>query len=133
MHDDTETILDRGHHANAKTPWDKESWRTAALDWAHRELTTRGIRPTGRRGVRLRPWSVLVRIAVEDLGEGLGEGPGATTTVWLKAWNNSASRAPARRPSPKSSTTPTYTTASCSTDLLARKFAVHSPWWGGSV
>ncbi|MEW1829059.1 aminoglycoside phosphotransferase family protein [Streptomyces sp. NPDC088196] len=81
MYDDTATVLDRGHHANAKTPWDEESWRTAALDWAHRELTARGLRPTGRRGVRLRPWSVLVRIAVGDLGEG----PGATTAVWLKA------------------------------------------------
>lgn len=85
MYDDTATVLDQGQHANAKTPWEEESWRTAALDWAHRELTARGLRPTGRRGVRLRPWSVLVRIAVEDLGEGPGEGIDTTTAVWLKA------------------------------------------------
>ena len=79
MHDDTPVITDRGQYENAKTPWDQPTWRKAALGWATRELTARGLRESGtaRRSVRLRPWSVLVRIPVE--------GSGTTTAVWLKA------------------------------------------------
>ena len=81
MHDDgTSQVIDRGQHENVKTPWDQETWRNAALGWARRELAARGLRETGRPDVRLRPWSVLVRIPVE----GSGEGP-ARTAVWLKA------------------------------------------------
>jgi hypothetical protein len=80
MHDDTSVILDRGQYEDAKTPWDQETWRQTALDWAGRELAARGLRETGRRGVRLRPWSVLVRIPVEAPGT-----PIAPTAVWLKA------------------------------------------------
>ncbi|MFE9597037.1 aminoglycoside phosphotransferase family protein [Streptomyces hokutonensis] len=76
--DETSQVIDRGQYEGTKTPWDQETWRNAALGWARRELAARGLRETGRLGVRLRPWSVLVRIAVE----GSVEGP---TAVWLKA------------------------------------------------
>ncbi|MFJ9376052.1 aminoglycoside phosphotransferase family protein [Streptomyces sp. NPDC101455] len=77
--DDTSTVMDRGQHQNAKTPWDQPTWRSEALAWATRELRARGLRESGtaRRGVRLRPWSVLVRIPVE--------GATTSTSVWLKA------------------------------------------------
>ncbi|MDV9169873.1 phosphotransferase [Streptomyces sp. W16] len=96
MHDETSLVIDRGQYADAKTPWERETWREAALGWARRELAARGLRETGRLGVRLRPWSVLVRIPVEgpvqgiEGVEGLGglDGPGVATgrtAVWLKA------------------------------------------------
>ncbi|MEU6017615.1 aminoglycoside phosphotransferase family protein [Streptomyces sp. NPDC047515] len=47
------------------TPWEQEAWREEALGWAERELAARGLRRTGQRRVRLRPWSVLVRVPVE--------------------------------------------------------------------
>ncbi|WP_405992455.1 aminoglycoside phosphotransferase family protein [Streptomyces sp. NBC_00986] len=84
MHDDTSVIMDRGRHQDAKTPWDQATWRDEALGWAARELAARGLRESGtaRRGVRLRPWSVLVRIPVE----GAGTTAAATSAaVWLKA------------------------------------------------
>ncbi|WP_019062558.1 phosphotransferase [Streptomyces prunicolor] len=86
---DTSTITDRGRHKNAKTPWDQPTWRNTALDWATRELTTRGLRESGTAGrrVRLRPWSVLVRIPVEDADttDGTTSTSASTSTVWLKA------------------------------------------------
>ncbi|MBK3581735.1 aminoglycoside phosphotransferase family protein [Streptomyces sp. MBT65] len=72
--------MDRGQYENSKTPWDQESWRGALLGWADRELAARGLRAAGRRSVRLRPWSVLVRIPVEGT-----DAAGRPTTVWLKA------------------------------------------------
>jgi len=68
MLDNTAVTIDRGQHEDAKTPWDQPTWRREALDWATRELTARGLRESGtiQRRVRLRPWSVLVRIPVED-------------------------------------------------------------------
>ncbi|WP_329252667.1 aminoglycoside phosphotransferase family protein [Streptomyces sp. NBC_01478] len=82
MHDDNDTsvVIDRGQYENSKTPWDQESWRGALLNWADRELAARGLRATGRRGVRLRPWSVLVRIPVEG-----ADAAGRPAAVWLKA------------------------------------------------
>ncbi|MFD4553397.1 phosphotransferase [Streptomyces sp. NPDC058469] len=82
--DDTSTVMDRGQHEDAKTPWDQGTWRNEALGWAGRELAARGLRESGtaRRGVRLRPWSVLVRIPVEGAGPTTAV---ATTAVWLKA------------------------------------------------
>ncbi|MEV6481581.1 aminoglycoside phosphotransferase family protein [Streptomyces sp. NPDC051576] len=77
--DDTSVIVDRGQYADTKTPWDHASWRESALDWAGRELAARGLRATGRQRVRLRPWSVLVRIPVE------ADATTPTTIVWLKA------------------------------------------------
>ncbi|WP_329350301.1 aminoglycoside phosphotransferase family protein [Streptomyces sp. NBC_01261] len=78
--DDTATVVDRGQYENAKTPWDQATWRNEALAWATRELAARGLRESGtaRRNVRLRPWSVLVRIPVEG-------GATTSTSVWLKA------------------------------------------------
>ncbi|WP_106971717.1 phosphotransferase [Streptomyces xylophagus] len=83
MEDDASAILDRGQYEDAKTPWDQATWRDAALGWAGRELASRGLREAGRRGVRLRPWSVLVRIPVE--APGASTASTAPTAVWLKA------------------------------------------------
>ncbi|MFE2418743.1 aminoglycoside phosphotransferase family protein [Streptomyces hokutonensis] len=81
MHDDeTSQVIDRGQYEGTKSPWDQETWRNAALGWARRELAARGLRETGRLGVRLRPWSVLVRIPVAGSGA-----TAARTAVWLKA------------------------------------------------
>lgn len=66
--------MDRGRFDTAVTPWERAQWRDAALAWAERELTEHGLRVTGPRTVRLRPWSVLVRLSIE--------GDGA---VWFKA------------------------------------------------
>ncbi|MEU5539818.1 phosphotransferase [Streptomyces sp. NPDC020362] len=66
--------VDRGRHQDAVTPWDQESWRTAALDWVHGRLAVHGLRATGPLQVRLRPWSVLVRVPVAGRG-----------AVWFKA------------------------------------------------
>ncbi|MEV0741076.1 aminoglycoside phosphotransferase family protein [Streptomyces sp. NPDC050549] len=85
MHDDEmPQFIDRGQHENAKTPWDQSTWRNAALGWARRELTARGLREAGRLGVRLRPWSVLVRIPVAGPVE-ISGAAAARTAVWLKA------------------------------------------------
>ncbi|GGV75012.1 phosphotransferase [Streptomyces gelaticus] len=46
------------------TPWAQEDWRAEALGWAERGLAAHGLRETGPRKVRLRPWSVLVRMSV---------------------------------------------------------------------
>ncbi|MFJ9726157.1 aminoglycoside phosphotransferase family protein [Streptomyces sp. NPDC101209] len=71
-------VVDRGSFAGTVTPWDDEVWRGAALGWVSEVLGARGLRETGPRQVRVRPWSVLVRLAVDgDAGTG-----GA---VWFKA------------------------------------------------
>ncbi|MFD8304421.1 aminoglycoside phosphotransferase family protein [Streptomyces sp. NPDC059690] len=67
--------VDRGRFPTAVTPWDDEAWRSAALEWVSEVLGARGLRETGPRQVRIRPWSVLVRLAVD----------GAGGAVWFKA------------------------------------------------
>ncbi|MFE0805621.1 aminoglycoside phosphotransferase family protein [Streptomyces sp. NPDC058812] len=76
MRSETETsvVVDRGRHQDVVTPWQDEAWRTAALGWVEGELAARGLRATGERRVRLRPWSVLARLSVEGRG-----------AVWFKA------------------------------------------------
>ncbi|NIK55176.1 phosphotransferase [Kribbella shirazensis] len=64
--------IDRGAYPEARTPWDDPAWRTAALGWLDRELATLGIGETGARRVRVRPWSVIVRVDAES-------------AVWFKA------------------------------------------------
>ncbi|WEO93642.1 phosphotransferase [Streptomyces sp. FXJ1.172] len=66
--------VDRGAYADAVTPWEQESWRASALGWVEEQLALRGLRASGDLGVRLRPWSVLVRVPVEGRG-----------AVWFKA------------------------------------------------
>ncbi|WP_327267553.1 phosphotransferase [Streptomyces sp. NBC_01218] len=66
--------VDRGRYPDAVTPWEDEEWRETALAWAEREAAAHGLRAAGRRTVRLRPWSVLVRIPVGERG-----------AVWFKA------------------------------------------------
>lgn len=74
MHHEASLVVDRGQYQDAVTPWEQETWRAAALGWVERELAAHSLRGTGERSVRLRPWSVLVRIGVEGHG-----------AVWFKA------------------------------------------------
>ncbi|MGO4456214.1 aminoglycoside phosphotransferase family protein [Streptomyces sp. M-16] len=74
MGEEVRAAVDRGDHPRGVTPWDRAPWRAAALAWAGDALAAHGLRATGERRVRLRPWSVLVRIAVEG-----------GTPVWFKA------------------------------------------------
>ncbi|WP_405621273.1 phosphotransferase [Streptomyces sp. NBC_01508] len=74
MEDQEPDLVDRGRFDAAVTPWERAQWRDAALGWAERELSARGLRVTGARQVRLRPWSVLVRMTVEGHAD-----------VWFKA------------------------------------------------
>lgn len=86
MGHDERTAVDRGQYPDAVTPWERESWREAAVGWAERGLAAHGLRETGPRTVRLRPWSVLLRMSVGgDVGEGIGEGVGGDRAVWFKA------------------------------------------------
>ncbi len=68
MDDDAE-VVERGRYEGVATPWDGAAWRRAALDWTGEALAARGLRQRGRRTVRLRPWSVLVRVPVEGGGD----------------------------------------------------------------
>lgn len=70
--------IDRGHYADARTPWEDPAWRATALEWLDQQLATHDLRETGPRRVRLRPWSVIIRVA-------------ADRPVWFKA-NPPASR-----------------------------------------
>ncbi|GHH28063.1 phosphotransferase [Streptomyces rubradiris] len=74
MLDERTVIVDRGAYPDAVTPWETESWRAAALDWVGGHLTERGLGVDGPLRVRLRPWSVLVRVPVTGQG-----------AVWFKA------------------------------------------------
>ncbi|MFE9098866.1 aminoglycoside phosphotransferase family protein [Streptomyces sp. NPDC007264] len=74
MRHDASTVVDRGRYEHAVTPWERDAWRKAALGWAQGELEALGLRVTGLRTVRLRPWSVLVRMSVAGRG-----------AVWFKA------------------------------------------------
>jgi len=51
--------VDRGSYPDAHTPWDDEAWRAEALDWIGAHLP---VRETGPRRLRLRPWSIILRI-----------------------------------------------------------------------
>ncbi|WP_328717976.1 aminoglycoside phosphotransferase family protein [Streptomyces sp. NBC_00247] len=68
MRRDESAAVDRGSYRDAVTPWETRTWREAALAWVEGELAARGLREAGGRAVRLRPWSVLVRIPVEGHG-----------------------------------------------------------------
>ncbi|MCX5056348.1 MULTISPECIES: phosphotransferase family protein [unclassified Streptomyces] len=74
MQGDVSQVVDRGRYPEAVTPWEREEWRAAAVGWVSAALAARGLRESGPRQVRLRPWSVLVRLSV---GEGVA--------VWFKA------------------------------------------------
>ncbi|MER5179316.1 phosphotransferase [Streptomyces sp. NPDC002896] len=74
MRRDVPAAVDRGRYPGAVTPWELDAWREAALGWAEQGLAAHGLRETGERKVRLRPWSVLVRMSV-----------GAHEAVWFKA------------------------------------------------
>ncbi|MET9296482.1 aminoglycoside phosphotransferase family protein [Streptomyces sp. NPDC003077] len=76
--------VDRGRYEDAVTPWEGPDWRRAALEWAAGELAAHGLRATGLEKVRLRPWSVLVKISVAGTGTPTHTDarPGA---VWFKA------------------------------------------------
>ncbi|MFH9137523.1 aminoglycoside phosphotransferase family protein [Streptomyces sp. NPDC017524] len=71
---DVPTTVDRGRFEDAVSPWEDPAWRAAALAWVTEGLAAHGLRETGPRTVRLRPWSVLVRLTVA------GPAP-----VWFKA------------------------------------------------
>lgn len=75
--DDRAETVDRGRFPDTRTPWDDPDRRAEALDWATGRLAAHGLRESGRRQVRLRPWSVLVRFSVDG---GRGDRP-----VWFKA------------------------------------------------
>lgn len=64
MRSDAAAVVDRGQYPDAVTPWEQEDWRAEALGWAEHGLAAHGLRETGPRKVRLRPWSVLVRMSV---------------------------------------------------------------------
>ncbi|MGN5632887.1 phosphotransferase [Streptomyces sp. AC154] len=73
-HDASAVTVERGRYPDTVTPWEEPAWREAALHWAGRGLAAHGL-TTGRRlTVRLRPWSVLVRMTAD------GE-----PDVWFKA------------------------------------------------
>ncbi|MFJ6070660.1 aminoglycoside phosphotransferase family protein [Streptomyces sp. NPDC093065] len=74
MLSDAPTAVDRGRYQDTVTPWEEPAWRAGALDWVRAGLTSHGLRPTGRWRVRLRPWSVLLRLDVEG-----------REAVWFKA------------------------------------------------
>ncbi|MYX95587.1 phosphotransferase [Streptomyces sp. SID486] len=74
MRDLGTAVVDRGRYPDARTPWERESWRTAALGWVTDRLAGHGLRADGALEVRLRPWSVLVRVPVAG-----------RTAVWFKA------------------------------------------------
>ncbi|MFC4496448.1 phosphotransferase [Streptomyces ovatisporus] len=74
MQHEPSVVVDRGSYEDAVTPWQQDAWRSAALGWVEDRLAARGLRTTGERAVRLRPWSVLIRVSVEG-----------HTAVWFKA------------------------------------------------
>ncbi|MGC0327192.1 hypothetical protein RKD23_000182 [Streptomyces sp. SAI-170] len=68
--------VDRGRFSDAVTPWEEPGWRAAALAWAMRGLARHGLRETGPREVRVRPWSILIRFRT---------GAAERDAVWFKA------------------------------------------------
>ncbi|MFE9251894.1 aminoglycoside phosphotransferase family protein [Streptomyces sp. NPDC007088] len=73
MQPEAKEVVDRGAYPDAVTPWEQADWREEALGWISHELAAHGLRASGPLRVRLRPWSVLVRLSVGD------------RTVWFKA------------------------------------------------
>ncbi|MFJ4523566.1 aminoglycoside phosphotransferase family protein [Streptomyces sp. NPDC088810] len=73
MRDDDPIAVDRGRYPDAATPWERDSWRAAALDWVAARLGTHGLRATGAPEVRLRPWSVLIRVPVAGAAAPAGQ------------------------------------------------------------
>ncbi|GAA3490044.1 aminoglycoside phosphotransferase family protein [Streptomyces cremeus] len=67
---DLSPALDLGDYAGTRTPWDDPDWQRRALGWAERAVADAGLREdtARRRGVRLRPWSVLVRMPLRGGG-----------------------------------------------------------------
>ncbi|MEU1707040.1 aminoglycoside phosphotransferase family protein [Streptomyces sp. NPDC005706] len=80
MRDVASLTVDRGAYPDAVTPWEQESWRSAALGWLEDGLCAHGLRISGGLRVRLRPWSVLVRVPVAGR-----ETAASRETVWFKA------------------------------------------------
>ncbi|MGW4563471.1 aminoglycoside phosphotransferase family protein [Streptomyces sp. NPDC004561] len=74
MRHEVSMVVDRGRYEDAVTPWEQESWRASALGWVEDRLAAQGLRAAGDLHVRLRPWSVLVRVPVEG-----------REAVWFKA------------------------------------------------
>lgn len=70
--------IDTGTY-DPETPWSRSDWRESALAWAEAGLAAHGLEPSGRDTyrVRLRPWSVVVRIPLRGAGDG--------DVVWFKA------------------------------------------------
>ncbi|MFI1470160.1 aminoglycoside phosphotransferase family protein [Streptomyces wuyuanensis] len=64
MHESSMSV-DRGQYPDAVTPWEQEAWRGAAVAWVEDTLAAHGLRAAGRWTVRLRPWSVLLRVPVD--------------------------------------------------------------------
>ncbi|CAL9344947.1 phosphotransferase [Streptomyces sp. enrichment culture] len=64
MLSDAPETVDRGRYPDTVTPWEEPAWRTEAVGWIEARLAARGLRPTGPWRVRLRPWSVLLRLCV---------------------------------------------------------------------
>ncbi|AOR36845.1 phosphotransferase [Streptomyces fodineus] len=64
MQNEFSIVVDRSKYQYAPTPWEQESWRVSALDWVAEQLASHGLRASGELSVRLRPWSVLVRVPV---------------------------------------------------------------------
>ncbi|MFG3200785.1 phosphotransferase [Streptomyces sp. NPDC048192] len=74
MQQEFSIVVDRSNHQYAPTPWEQELWRRSALEWVREQLARHGLRAGGELRVRLRPWSVLVRVPVAGCG-----------AVWFKA------------------------------------------------
>ncbi|MFD7880973.1 aminoglycoside phosphotransferase family protein [Streptomyces bauhiniae] len=66
--------VDRGAYPDVVTPWEQGDWREAVFGWVEGEIARHGLRVTGVPRVRVRPWSVLVRVPV-----------GGQAPVWFKA------------------------------------------------
>jgi hypothetical protein len=58
--------VDRGSYPDARTPWNDTAWRRDAMGWLNEQLDRLGILQTGPMRVRLRPWSVIVRIEAAE-------------------------------------------------------------------
>ncbi|MGZ0149545.1 phosphotransferase [Kribbella sp. WER1] len=70
--------IDRGAYPEALTPWDDPTWRAAAFEWLDSSLARLDAQKTGPRRVRVRPWSVIIRVEVPQPAPTVGP-------VWFKA------------------------------------------------
>ncbi|MET7281882.1 hypothetical protein ABZS29_26860 [Kribbella sp. NPDC005582] len=64
--------VDRGSYPDARTPWNNAAWRREATGWLVEQLDRFEIEETGTAVLRLRPWSIIVRME-------------AAEPVWFKA------------------------------------------------